>query len=133
MNRIVSLSALAATVLLATTTIVAAQQSRAPEYVDVGRDFRQSDQVTMGSNLLTPEEQSRFDSMRKQAKTQADKNRVEAEESALLNQRVNERVTAALSQPVSPSMQTTPSTAERPSSEVPGYGMGSGGMGTGAH
>jgi hypothetical protein len=81
----------------------------------------------MGSDLLTPDEQARFDSMRKQAKTRADKDRVEGEEAALLNQRVNERINAALNQPIQ-----SPSTAERPDAYTPGSsGMGSGGMGSG--
>jgi hypothetical protein len=134
MNRLLTLSTSTAAVLLAATTFAAAQQSP-PSYVDVGRDFRQSNQVTMGSNLLTPEEQSRFDTMRQQAKTRADKDRVEAQESALLNQRVNERINSALSQPVSPG---TPSTAERPMPDLPGSsgpgssGPGSSGMGSGS-
>lgn len=110
MNRSMTLSALTAGALLATTAVVTAQQSPTT-YVDVGGEFRQSNQVTMGSNLLTPEEQSRFDAMRQQAKTTAEKDRVEAEESALLNQRVSERISSALSQPVSPG---APGTAERP-------------------
>ena len=126
MNRSLTLSTLAATMLLATTSLLAAQQSP-PQYVNVP--------VTLDSNLLTPEEQSRFDAMRQQAKTRADKDRVEAEESALLNQRVNERINSALSQPVSPG---TPSTAERPmpdssGSSGPGSsGPGSSGMGPGS-
>lgn len=126
MNRSLSLSTLAATVLLATTTFAAAQQSP-PQYVNVP--------VTLDSNLLTPDEQSRFDTMRQQAKTRADKDRVEAQESALLNQRVNERINSALSQPVSPG---TPSTAERPMPDMPGSsgpgssGPGSSGMGSGS-
>ena len=116
MNRSLALSAWVAAALLATTTFAAAQQSQM-NYVDVGGDFRQSNQVTMGSNLLTAEEQSRFEAMRQQAKTSADKDRVEAEESALLNQRVNERINSALSQPVTPG---SPSTAERPMPDMPG-------------
>ena len=119
MNRSVSLSAIAATLLLAMATTTHAQQS--PQYVDV------TNQATAG-DLLTPEEQSRFDSMRKQAKSRAEINRIEAQESALLNQRVSERTAAALNQPGSPGMQS-PSTAERPGSNV--SPMGTGGMGSG--
>jgi hypothetical protein len=140
MNRTVSLSAIAATLLLATASAAYAQQSQDPRYVDVGRDFRQSDRVTMGSDLLTQEEQSRFATMRQQAKTTADKNRVAEQETALLNQRVSERINSALNQPIG---TPTPNTAERPdshpmpgSSTMPDSGMGSGsgsmgGMGSG--
>lgn len=119
MNRSVSLSALAAAVLFATISAAAAQQSEI-QYVEVGRDFRQAEHVTMGTNLLTPDEQRRFDTIRK-AKTRAERNRIEAQETALLNQRVSERVTAALSQTVAP---MPPSTAETPRDMGPRTGPG---------
>jgi hypothetical protein len=59
----------------------------------------------MGGNLLTPEEENRFAALRQQAKTRADLDRVEAEQSALLNQRVAERINAALARPIGPELQ----------------------------
>lgn len=108
MNRPISLG-LVASLALAAAAPAHAQQGN---YVDTGRDFRQADQVTMGGDLLTPEEVQRFAEMRRKAKGREDLNRIEAEEQSLLNRRVSERVAAALNQPVG--AQPAPSTAERP-------------------
>lgn len=103
MSRSTALSLLTIVSTLAGTFLAAVQSSsaQAPIYVETGRDFRQADQVTMGSSLLTPEEEARFAALRQQAKTRAEMDRVEAELSALLNLRVSERVNKALSEPVS--------------------------------
>lgn len=73
-----------------------AQQGPGVRYVETGRDFREADRVTMGAPLLSPEEQKRFDEARKQAKSRADLDRIEAEEGALLNQRVADRISSAM-------------------------------------
>ena len=94
---------LTAIVLTLAATIFAATQpssAQAPIYVETGRDFRLLEQVAMGGNLLTPAEDNRFAALREQAKTRAEMDRVEAEQSALLNLRVTERINAALNQPV---------------------------------
>lgn len=76
----------------------------------------------MGSDLLTPQEEQRFAEMRRAAKSPRDIDRVEAEERTLLNQRVSERIAAALNQPVDNGMPMAPSSAERPTdrSTMPG-------------
>jgi hypothetical protein len=138
-----SLCLIAASALLASAATAAAQSSQEPKYVDVGHEFRESGQVTMGADLLTPEEKSHFTSMRQKAKTRAEKDRVEAEETALLNERVSSRINQALNQPLTPGAQRQQG-AERPDTErgsgstMPGSsggmnsgGMGSGGMGSG--
>ena len=95
-------SFLTASVLSLIPDLAIAQQSpsQEPIYVETGREFRQADQVTMGASLLTVEEENRFAALRQQAKTRAEMDRVEAEFSALLNQRVAERINAALNQPI---------------------------------
>lgn len=115
MKRSASLSVLTASLLLLTATLADGQPSSSPEpiYVDTGRDFRQADQVTMGANLLTPEEENRFAALRQQATTRAEMDRIEAELSVLLNQRVAERVNGALNRPITPDLQ-------QPSKGVPG-------------
>lgn len=111
MNRPISLGLVAASIALAAAATAHAQQAN---YVETGRDFRQADRVTMGTDLLTPEEEQRFAELRRQARGRADLDRIDAEERTLLNQRVAERVAAALNQPVDTGAQRAPSAAERP-------------------
>lgn len=90
MDRMLGL-VLAACLAAGTTTAVA------QSFVETGREFRQSDRVTMGGDLITADEQRAFDERRKAARNNsAELDRVEADERALLNQRVAERIAAAL-------------------------------------
>jgi hypothetical protein len=118
MNRPTSISFLAASLLAAASAGAIALQRTAQQenYVETGREFRQAERVTMGDNLLTPEEERRFSELRRQAKGRQDIDRIEAEERALLNQRVAERIAAALNQPAGPGPERNPSSAERPAS-----------------
>lgn len=110
MNQPASSSLIAVALLLASATLASAQQGTPedPIYVDTGRDFRQTDHVTMGASLLTPDEENRFATLLQQATTRADMDRIEAEQSALLNQRVAERVNAALNRPINLDSQPAP-------------------------
>jgi TolA-binding protein len=120
MNRALSLTLLAASMALAAAATATAQQrSSQDNYVETGRDFRQSDRVTMGGNLLTAQEEQRFTEMRRQATGKQDLDRIEAEERALLNQRVAERIAAALEQPAGAGTPSTPSTAQSPNADRP--------------
>jgi hypothetical protein len=94
--------------LIAAATLPAGAQT----FVETGREFREGDRVTMGTtDLLTAQERQAFDQRRKAAgKNRQELDRIEAEESALLNQRVNERVARALA----PGGTRSPSTTERP-------------------
>lgn len=105
MNRLAPVSLLAASLIIAGAATVAAQQTR---YVETGKEFQESGRVTMGGELLTDQEKQQFMERRKAAKNRAELDQIEAEESALLNERVNQRIGQALQQPVSPS------TAEQP-------------------
>jgi hypothetical protein len=119
MNHPISLGLLAASLTLATIGTASAQQRSSQEnYFETGRDFRQSDRVTMGGNLLTPEEEQRFAAMRNQAKSKQDLDRIEAEERTLLNQRVADRIAAALDQSGG-GTRSTPSTAQGPGADRP--------------
>lgn len=106
MDRTQALSILAA--CLATCLAVAASATVAAQtYVDTGKEFRQEDRVTMGGELLTEDERRGFEERRKAAgNNRQELDRIEAEESALLNQRVNERIGSALN----PANVTTPGT-----------------------
>lgn len=93
--------------LVATAAIPAAAQT----YVETGKEFRQGDRVTMGGDLLTNAERQRFAERRKAAgKNRSELDRIEAEERALLNQRVAERIAGALN----PANVGGSSTTERP-------------------
>jgi hypothetical protein len=94
--------------LIAAATLPATAQT----FVETGKEFREGNRVTMGTtDLLTAQERQMFDQRRKAAKNnRKELDRIEAEESALLNQRVNERIARALA----PGAAGTPSTTERP-------------------
>jgi hypothetical protein len=112
MNKPIFLSILAASLLIAASTTASAQQRSTLEPAP-GPGTQSGDTAdvrALYSNILSDEELQRFQQMRQQAKTRAERNRIEAEESALLNERVAQRI-AALQQSQQP---TTPSTAERP-------------------
>lgn len=117
MTRTISLSLLVASVALAATASAQQRPLQQENYVEFGREFRQADRVTMGADLLTQEEEQRFAELRRRAKSREDLDRIEAEERTLLNQRVAERIAAALNQPAESGAQRVPNTAERPATD----------------
>lgn len=117
MTRPISLSLLVASVVLAAPASAQQRSSQQENYVETGRDFRQAGRVTMGADLLTPQEEQRFAELRRRAKGREDLDRIEAEERALLNQRVAERIAAALNQPADTGAPRVPNTAERPATD----------------
>lgn len=117
MIRPIPLSLLVASLALAAPASAQQRPSQQENYVETGRDFRQGGRVTMGADLLTPEEEQRFAELRRRAKGREDLDRIEAEERALLNQRVAERIAAALNQPADTGAPRVPNTAERPATD----------------
>jgi hypothetical protein len=114
MNQPTLLSILAAGLLTAASTTASAQQPSAlepPGSATPGQVGGAGDIRALYADVLNDEELRRFAQMRQQARTRAELDRIEAEESALLNVKVAQRITALQRQPQQP---TAPSTAERP-------------------
>lgn len=113
MRAIPSLAVLAASMVLAGAVL--AQQAPDVRYVETGKDFRQADRVTMGGDLITEDERRAFDERRKAAgNNRQELDRIEAEESTLLNQRVADKINAALSPANVTGPGQSPGMSERP-------------------